>query len=351
MTESGIGPDTGREADPERRPEQRGATTAASQADGYQDPVLFDVVEGVGRIRLNLRRTINALTQSMIDAIASRLADWRDDDQITGIELSGLGERGYCSGADVRALRQNIADGEMALALHFLRTEYALDALISRYPKPFTAYLHGISMGGGLGLALHCPRRIAAADLRIGMPEVGIGIWPDVGVCFELARMPARTGWLMALTGDPVDAASALWAGLVDRVQDADPDVAGSVLAKAAPWTAECLGQATVVDALDALAGHPEPAARAAAARIRTRSPLSVAVTWEAMRRAGELPRVGDVLRQDLQLAESFFPQSDFMEGVRAQLVDKDRSPRWQHARVEDVDPALVRAAFTAGSR
>lgn len=307
--------------------------------------IRFDVTDGVAHIYLSRPETINALTVDMIEQIDAQLDDWATDDGVERIDMSGEGERGFCAGADVRRLRRAIVDGHMAMAQYFLRVEYVMNERIATYPKPITSNLRGISMGGGLGLGLHVDRRLATHDLKLAMPEVGIGLWPDVGVGYELSRMPRRTGWLIALTGQTIDAASALWAGLVDFV-DADVDADASQLAADAEWAENCLVADNVLDAVGNLEQHADERARTAAELIRSRSALSVAVTWEHLKRAEQCGSVGEVLRLDQALSEAFLPESEFVEGVRAQLVDKDRSPQWRVARLEDVDLEQARSWF-----
>ncbi len=305
------------------------------------DEVLFEVAEGVGRITLNRPRAINALTHAMCRALADTLDAWASDPAVERIELRGAGERGLCSGADVRAIRQAILDG--ADFLGFFHDEYTVNALISRYPKPFTAFMSGIDMGGGLGLSAHASRRIVDASSRLAMPETIIGFTPDVGVAWHLARAPRELGTHVALTGDAVGAGDALALGLADEYAgEGEPE---APLA-AASWIEECYAGADAVEIVGRLAQHADPAARAAALTIGRRCPLSVAVTLEALRRAATMPSVDVVLAQDLALVKSMLPRPDFAEGVRAQLVDKDYAPVWQHACLADVTRDEVLACF-----
>ncbi|HSN42712.1 MAG TPA: enoyl-CoA hydratase/isomerase family protein, partial [Propionibacteriaceae bacterium] len=228
----------------------------------------------------------------------------------------------------------------------FFTDEYRLDALIADYPKPVTALMHGICMGGGLGLSLHASRRVGTATTQLAMPETTIGLFPDVGSCFHLARCPGEVGSHLAMTGVAIDGASALWAGLLDEVADVDPTTP-SVLARDASWIDECYVGESASGMVARLEDHHNPRAREAGALIRTKSPWSVCVALEAVRRAADLPSVDAVLAADLILARNFVRDSDFVEGVRAQLVDKDRAPTWRHGRVEDVPDALVQAMFT----
>ncbi len=305
------------------------------------DEVLVEVADGVGRLTLNRPRALNALTEGMCATLLDVLGAWAIDDAVTGVEIRGSGERAFCSGADVRSIRQRVLDG--AEFEGFFRVEYAVNALIAAYPKPYTALMTGITMGGGLGLSAHGSRRIVDATSRLAMPETIIGFTPDVGVAWHLAHAPAELGTHVALTGDAFGAGDALALGLADAY--AGPGRPDAPLASAS-WIAGCYAADDPVEIVGRLAQHPDPDARAAAETIRRRCPLSVAVTLAALRRAATMGGVADVLAQDLTLVRALVPRGDFAEGVRAQLVDKDFAPRWQHERLEDVSRAEVLACF-----
>ena len=307
--------------------------------------LLIGLESGVGTLTLNRPRRINALTRAMVDQLAEQLRAWADDDNVTRVELAGTGERGFCAGADVRVLRDAVLAGRVDEALGFLLAEYDLDQLIAEYTKPVTAHLVGISMGGGLGIGMHKTRRVGEPGTRLAMPEVAIGLWPDVGVCYELARTPGRVGEHLAMTGDTIDGASAYWAGLLDECPGAD--AGASWLAGASGWIDECYAGDDAVTIVQALGDHPAPDARASAETILTRSPLSVALALRAVRRARELPDVAAVLDQDRSLARTTMADpADFVEGVRAKMVDRGDRPRWRHARLADVEEAEVAARF-----
>ncbi|MBE6477096.1 MAG: enoyl-CoA hydratase/isomerase family protein [Propionibacteriaceae bacterium] len=300
--------------------------------------VVFEVADGSAVLRLNRPRALNALTTEMFEAIAPRLTAWRDDPSITSLHLYGEG-RGFCAGADVRAMRQMMLDGGVAPALEFLALEYATDKLVAGFGKPVTAHLHGIAMGGGLGLSMHGTRRVAAADLAMAMPEVQIGLWPDVGMTWELSRLPGQAGAWLAMTGRTIDAATAYGLGLVDEVEGMD---AAPVLDLG--WVDECFAGDDPAAILARLESSSDERAQEAGREIRAKSPLSVCVSLAAVRRAASMAGPAEVLDQDLRIARGLLPDCDFVEGVRAQLVDKDRDPHFGHARIEDVDPARVRA-------
>jgi enoyl-CoA hydratase len=307
------------------------------------DDVIFEVSGGTGRIILNRPRAINALTTAMLADIGDRLADWLDDDSVERVHLSGAGERGLCSGADVRALRDDLAERGEAAAEVFFTIEYAVDALIATYPKHVRADLFGIAMGGGLGLSAHCAERVVRADSRLAMPETILGLFPDVGVLYELSRAPGELGTHLALTGGSVGAADAIGIGLADR---AEGEVDGALLPSHRAWIDESYAGDDPVLIVQRLEQHPDQAARDTAGVLRERCPFAVAVSLAAIRRAARLDSVPAVLGQDLALAPRLVLRPDFSEGVRAQVVDKDRTPSWSPSRLEDVDPAAVAELF-----
>jgi enoyl-CoA hydratase len=303
--------------------------------------VLAHVENGVGRLVLNRPRAINALTPGMVDSLSAQLSEWASDDRVERVLLTGAGERGLCSGADVRALRDLALAGDPG-ADRFFRHEYRLNAMVASYPKPYQVRMTGITMGGGLGVSAHGSLRVVDETSQLAMPETGIGLFPDVGMLWYLSRAGAL-GTYMALTGLPVDGATALrigladmWAGVSDPPSPRDDD-----------WITECFSADDPLEILARLEGDWDSSPPAeCAALLRARCPLSVAVTSEALERARRMGGVEDVLAQDLVLATYFVHHADFAEGVRAQLVDKDRSPHWSHVRLEDVTPTDVSRAF-----
>lgn len=346
------------------------------------DVVLYAVRGRVGEVTLNRPRAINALDQPMVDSLLGRLEEWAQDDRIGAVFLRGAGDRGLCAGGDVRALRQAVLEGRPEEAMQFWRTEYRLDAMIATYPKPVVAWMDGITMGGGIGLAGHAQVRLATERSSVAMPETIIGFFPDVGGMHLLARAPGELGTYAALTGLPVTGADAVAMGLADAVVGSDrqdtvlaalvtavadglhtgakadllarllggqiPPVPDSPLLHEQHWIDECYAGDDAAVILQRLRERPEARAREAAEAMAARSPHSVAVTLEALRRAADLD-VHEVLAQDYVLCRTFLHHPDFAEGVRAQLVDKDRSPRWTHGSVADVDRREVLAAFEAG--
>jgi enoyl-CoA hydratase len=303
--------------------------------------ILVDVVDGVGRIRLNRPRQLNALTVPMMHAISRVLDDFAGDDRVGSVELTGAGERGLCAGADVRALRERATTG--GDVTEFFITEYGVDLQVAAFPKPYRAVMTGITMGGGLGLSAHGSQRVVDASSRLAMPETRIGLFPDVFMTPLLARMPAETGTHLALTGASVNAADAVRLGLADEISGPAPEPDARL---AAGWIEECYAGDDPVAILARLEDHPDPDARETGAALRRRSPLSVAVSLEALRRAAMISSLPDLLPQELGLAVRLATGPDFAEGVRSQLIDRDRNPRWSHDRVEDVSRAEVLSYF-----
>lgn len=332
-------------------------------APGHTDEVLYAVQGPVGLVLLNRPAAINALTRPMIRSLLDRLRAWAEDPAVRAVLVRGAGDRGLCAGGDVRALREAVLAGRVGEALGFWEDEYALNALVADYPKPYVAWMDGVVMGGGVGISAHGSHRWVTPRAKVAMPETAIGFFPDVGGLWFLSRAPGELGTHAALTGLPVTAADAVVLGLADRVVDAqDPlplveqlleggDLPGAASAEEAPllraraWIDACYAGDDPAAILQRLGHHPDPAAREAAAVVASRSPFAVAVTLEALRRAASLD-VHGVLAQDRALGPAFTRHPDFAEGVRALLVDKDHSPRWQPATLAEVRREDVLAAF-----
>ena len=321
----------------------------------------------LGLITLDRPRKLNALTHTMVLEIRAALDVWAVDDAVRTVLLRGVGEKAFCAGGDIVGLHRDATRGDGRAAAAFWRDEYRLNALIARYPKPIVALMHGIVLGGGVGLSAHASHRVVTATTRIGMPETGIGFIPDVGGTWLLSLAPGELGTHLALTGGTVGAGDALALGLADAYVPAErfddivlsleserADVAIARLSDAAP-SAPLLAQQPWIDVayagddpvaivarLEALA---EPDAREAAAAILRSSPSAVAVTLDALRAARGMPDLEHALAAEFRLALRALVAPDFAEGVRAQVIDKDRAPRWSPARLELLDPAAVAGA------
>lgn len=295
----------------------------------------------VGRITLNRPRAINAVNLAMMQRISDALAEFAADDRIERVELSGVGDRGLCAGADVRELRTRaLESGDVS---EFFITEYRLNLMIAAFPKPYRAIMTGITMGGGLGLSAHGSQRLVDASSTLAMPETQIGLFPDVFLTYLFARMPGEVGTHLALTGTAINATDAIRLGLADEcvgpAPDPDPALQG-------PWIAQCYGSDDPAEVVGRLSEHSDPAARAAAAELNRRSPLSIAVSLEALRRSSGFASLADQYDQELTLAVRLASSAEFAEGVRAQLVDRDRAPKWTHSHVSQVSRDEVLSYF-----
>ncbi len=343
------------------------------------DEVLFEQRGHAGLITLNRPRAINALNLAMVDAMRARLTLWAERggaDSVDAVVLRGAGERGLCAGGDVRRQRE-LALGspeQHAQALRFWHDEYLLDEQIADYPLPFVAFMDGLTMGGGVGLTINASCRIVTPTSKVGMPEMNIGFFPDVGATYLLSRAPGQIGAHLVLTGEPLDAAGAIYAGLADVMVSGTEEFEGLVarlrtgdvgwarnpraalvgevpaaeaLETARSWIDACYVGDDPAAIVQRLRDHGHPDAAAAAETISAKSPFALHVALRCLRQAESLPTLRTVLERDDIVARHLTDEPDFHEGVRAQLVDKDRTPTWRHASLTDVDPAEVDAVFT----
>lgn len=375
-------------------------TAGAAGQDAPADDLLLEVRDGLGRITLNRPRALNALTHPMVQQIDEALVAWAADPAVRGVLIRGAGEKGLCAGGDVVSLHASITGGRFEEAAQFFRDEYRMNHRISRYPKPYVAFMDGIVLGGGMGVSVHGSHRVATERTRAGMPETAIGFTPDVGGSYHLARAPFHAGRHLAATSAHASGADAVALGLADAFVDsarldeleqalaealgglgdapegdgarneaafaaadevlarfavAEADRPASALVAGREWIEDAYGRESAADVLAALderaAGDGEhaDAARAAAEAIRAKSPTAVAVAHEAQARLaahGEDLTVAEALRQEFTVGAHLMRASDMPEGIRALLVDKDKDPKWSPARLEDVTADAVAAHF-----
>ncbi|MEV0460945.1 enoyl-CoA hydratase/isomerase family protein [Catellatospora methionotrophica] len=329
--------------------------------------VLTDVTGHLGRITLNRPRAINALTTEMVTLMQRALDRWATSGEVRTVLISGAGDRGLCAGGDIRALHADAVSGGSA-SLDFWAREYRLNAAVARYRKPVVAWMDGLVMGGGIGISAHAGVRLVTERSRLAMPEVGIGFHPDIGGSWLLSHAPGQVGTHLALTGTSVGAADAVHAGLADHFVPADrlvPLVEGLTsgdaaevvaafavappegeLASCREWIDRCYAADSVAEILDRLRSDRAPAAQAAAKEIAAKSPTSLVVTLRSLRTAARLPSLEAALEQEYRLSAAMLRSPDFAEGVRAQIIDKDRNPRWRPAGLAEVDVDAVEAYF-----
>jgi enoyl-CoA hydratase len=335
------------------------------------DEVLFERTGALGLITLNRPRALNALNHRMVQAISGTLEQWARDDSVHRVALVGAGERGLCAGGDIVSIYEDAksgAAGPDSESGRFWREEYVLNATIGSYPKPYIAIMDGIVMGGGVGLSAHGSHRVVTERSAIGMPETGIGFVPDVGGTYLLSRAPGEIGTHVALTTARLSAGDAVAAGLADhyvhtdripalldalRTRDA-ADVLAAV-AESAPdsalmadreWIDACYGADSVEEILDRLRAHPAPRAQQAATEIETKSPVALKVTLRALRRARGFTDLPQALRQEYRVSTASLRTHDLVEGIRAQVIDKDRDPHWDPATLAEVPGSLVETYF-----
>lgn len=324
-----------------------------------------------GFVVLNRPKALNALNLPMVRELAKALDAWEHDPAVTRIVVTGAGEKAFCAGGDIRSLHDLGKAGHYDEMLAFWREEYILNARIQSYPKPYVALVDGIVMGGGVGVSLHGNHRVAGERWLFAMPEVGIGFFPDVGATYALPRLPDHAGTYLALTGDRVGQADALafglathavpsaqMAGLAEALTGAEPvdatvarfaaDPGPGKLAPERATIAHCFGAATlpeVLDRLDAKAAAGDAFAARTLATIRAKSPTSVAIAFEQMRRGASLS-FEEAMQLEFRIVSRILRGHDFYEGVRAVVIDKDQAPSWRPQTLEELDPAAVAAYF-----
>lgn len=328
--------------------------------------VLLSEQGALGRITLNRPKALNSLTLGMIREMTRALQRWREDDRISAVLIEGAGERGLCAGGDIRAVHDVVKAGDVEASDTFWAEEYRLNATLPHYPKPVVALMDGICMGGGVGVSGHDSHRIVTERSKVGMPETGIGFAPDVGGSYLLSRAPGELGTHMALTGTPIGPGDAIHCGFADyyvpsdeleelarelATGKVDEVIAGFAeqppepsLAAQREWIDAAFSADSVEEILRRLRERPETAAHEAAEVIETKSPTSLKVTLRAVR--SRFDSLEQALDQEYRVSRSCVRIGDFVEGVRATLVDKDRDPKWSPSRLDEVGTELVDKFF-----
>ena len=329
-----------------------------------------EIIGNLGRITLSRPKALNALTLEMCKKITELMIDWESNPDIGAVVIDSAGEKAFCAGGDVIMLHDSGKAGDKK-AENFWRTEYALNELIQRYAKPYITLIDGIVMGGGVGLSVHGDYRIAGDATLFAMPETGIGYFPDVGGSYFLPRLGQSVAQWMGLTGARLKTAQACALGVVTHYVPSDKhaelvealgkakldgtsaDVEKIIkkFARKAP-KAEDLNPSigafyaeTAAEALANLERDEGEWAQAQAAILRKKSPLAVAVTFEAIRRGGQMT-FREAMAAELDISLNFLKTQDFYEGIRAQLIDKDRNPQWSHESLAKVTKAQIERLF-----
>ena len=326
----------------------------------------FAVDRGVGRIVLDRPRTLNALTLGMVRQIDPMLRAWAIDPEIREVVISGAGDRAFCAGGDIRTLyEEKNAGGDSARG--FFAEEYILNRLIKRYPKPYIAILDGITMGGGVGVAVHGGYRIATDRTVFAMPELAIGFFPDVGGGWVLVHAAGRIGLYLALSGGRTKAADSLYTGtathyvgddhladfvaaigdapIEDLLERFASDPGPAPLAENADAITRCFSHPTVEDIMAALDIEAGEWAEKAVASMRRVSPTSLKVAKQHLDRAIDLDFEANMVLE-YRMSQRFMAEHDFCEGIRALVIDKDNTPEWRPSNLQDVTEAEVAAYF-----
>lgn len=349
------------------------------------DVVLFDELPTAcgrrfGLATLNAPAALNALSLAMVQALTPALREWAADPTIVGVVLQAAGDKAFCAGGDLRELYQSLRScgaSPNPYAQGFFAQEYQLDYLIHTYTKPLLCWGHGIVMGGGIGLMAGASHRVVTPASRLAMPEISIGLYPDVGGSWFLRRMPGRVGLFLALTGAPLNAADALFCGLADFHMDAQSRTEVLAAIGAAQWGDAAAGNRVELSRLllrhaagnlpesklrkhfdrinELMAGDDlrdiaarlaglhsdDPWLMTAAATFAKGSPTSAALAFALWQRVHRLS-LAEVFRLEYQASLGCCAHPDFAEGIRALLIDKDRQPRWSPSTLEHVTPELI---------
>ncbi len=343
--------------------------------------VSFSEEEGIhgfwGIITLNRPEAYNALNHDMIVHIQTQLAQWSQNLRLLGVFLHSLFDKAFCAGGDIRTLYEQGKKGDTEALKIFFRDEYRLIHTIHHYPKPWVSCVHGITMGGGVGISIHGRHRVATETLRFAMPECAIGFFPDVGGSYFLSRMPGELGVYLGLSGVTISAGDALYGGLVDhciaagttdalkaqllqidfyKVSDPNEAIAAVLKQQSIMYApSQLLEHRELIDAyfrghsveniVRRLQENNSPWCQTLAHTLLQKSPLSLKVTLEQLRRGRKL-NLDTCLEMEYGLAQHFARDCDFYEGVRAQIVDKDKQPKWQPETLEAVHSDKVAAYF-----
>jgi len=337
--------------------------------------VIAQIENGVGRLTLNRPAALHALNTAMCELMIEALLAWRGDPAVHAVLIDHSGERGFCAGGDIRMLAESGA-GDGAAARRFFFIEYQLNVLLFDYPKPVVTIMDGVTMGGGVGLAMPSRYRVATERTNFAMPETGIGLFPDVGGGWHLPRLPGETGMWLALTGARLRGADCLALGIATHFVEsgkvaelkeflvsAHPRLCGDEQIKEAlsrfqsdPGPAPIAARRADIDRLfagnsveaifAALAADPSDWAKAQLDTLKTKSPQTLKVAFRQLRQGAAMTSFAGEMAVEYRIGARVVQRPDFIEGVRAVIVDKDNAPRWDPASLDGVTEAMLDAIF-----
>ena len=311
----------------------------------------------IGRITLTRPDALNALNIEMVDAISAALSGWAEDDEIAMVVIDGVGDKAFCAGGDIADIYAALVAGDPSVARDFWRAEYRMNAALFTFPKPVASFLQGYTMGGGVGVGCHASHRVVGASSTIAMPEVSIGLVPDVGGSLLLARAPGWVGEYLGCTATRMSAGDAIFAGFADYfIDEARWPKLIETLEKTGDWTvidrfsevapaSDLEAQYTDInrffdgdrlrDTLILLRASDSDFARETLKKLERNAPLATCGAMELVHRARVRERIDEALRGEFRFAYRLAEQGDFQEGIRAAIIDRDRTPKWAHATLE----------------
>ncbi|WP_018688518.1 enoyl-CoA hydratase/isomerase family protein [Ahrensia kielensis] len=324
----------------------------------------------VGHITLTRPKSLNALSHDMVLKIETALKSWLEDDTVKCVMIDAESETAFCAGGDIvdlynQGMKQDYFSGQK-----YWRDEYRLNAFMSRYPKPIIAFMNGIVMGGGVGISAHCSNRVVTEKTKIALPECAIGLVPDVGTTSLLTHAPGYLGEYLGLTGYHMNSADAIYCGFADKFAPNDTlaeikrtlcesgnldDIEGlfkkpskSELSTIQAEISKVFSRGRIEDVMSDLKLSQSEWAIDAVEKIERGSPLSCQVTFELVRQARDTPGIEEALKREFCFVSRAMQYGDFLEGVRAAVIDKDRNPQWRHASINDVTIAQVHTMLRA---
>ena len=330
------------------------------------------IIGKVGRITLNRPKAMNALTYEMCLEIETALEAWRDDDSVKMLLIDAAGDRAFCAGGDIAEMYASGKRGDYDYGRKFWRDEYRMNAKLFEFPKPVASFMQGFTMGGGVGVGCHGSHRVVGANSQIAMPECGIGLVPDVGGSLILASAPGRLGEYIGTTGARLGAGDAIYAGFADYfIPEADwpalinalentgdwnlidaaasPAPAGTLLAQSADIERHFAGE-TLADIIRSLKLENTDFTANTLKSLGRNAPLSMACTVEMTHRMRGVTSIRRALELEYRFTHRSMEHADFIEGIRAAIIDKDRKPNWKHTLNDAIDMDVTKMLLPLGA-